>query len=405
MIRSHKQHIAAAMLKILAFGRFLDERPGGIQSHVEHLFRAMQGTVDYVHLVPTRDWTESREDLHGFPVTRKRGVDVDGTVALSPGLIAEAWRLSRRERFDLVHLHFPDPMTHIASMAVPASIPRVITWHADIVRQRYLLPFYRPFLKSAAERAGAIIAPTPRHRDGSPILSQLADQSHIEVVPYGFDLSAFTVPAPTAGRLRAQFGGPVIFTLGRHVSYKGLDVLVRAMTEIRSDAQLVLGGEGPLTPDLKRLARELGVADRIHFVGMVPPNQLTTYYQACNVFCLPSVTVAEAFGIVQVEAMASGKPVVSTRLNTGVDYANRDGVTGFTVTPGNSSELAARLNLLIGDQALAARMGAAARERALGVFTLKGMRDATLRVYESAVGRAGHRKRVATRGELLNVSF
>lgn len=378
---------AAGMLRVLAFGRFLDERPGGIQSHVEHLFRAMRGSVDYVHLVPSREWKDARLTLHGFPAIRKRGIDIDGTVALSPALISEAWRLSRAQKFDLVHLHFPDPMTHIASMAVPASVPRVISWHADIVRQRFILPFYRPFLKAAARNASAIIAPTPRHRDGSPILSALADQSRIKIVPYGFDLAAFAVPAAGAAELRTGFGSPLIFSMGRHVSYKGLDVLIRAMADVGHGARLVLGGEGPLTAELRMLAERTGVADRISFVGMVPPEQLTAYYQACDVFCLPSVTVAEAFGIVQVEAMASGKPVVSTKLNTGVDFANQDGVTGFTVKPGDQHELAARLNLLLGDPGLAARMGAAARDRALGFFTLEQMRDRTLAVYEEAVSR------------------
>lgn len=377
----------ACMLRVLAFGRFLDDKPGGIQSHVEHLFRAMRGSVDYVHLVPSREWKDAKLSLHGFPVVRKGGIDVDGTVAISPGLVTEAWRLSRSEKFDLVHLHFPDPMTHIASLAVPSSVPRVITWHADIVRQRFVLPFYRPLLKRAARTAAAIIAPTPRHRDGSPILSQLADQSRIKIVPYGFDLSAFTVPAPGAANLRARFGSPMIFSMGRHVSYKGLDVLIRALPEIRAGARLVLGGEGPLTADLRLLAERMGVSDRVSFVGRVPPDELTAYYQACDVFCLPSVTVAEAFGIVQVEAMASGKPVVSTRLNTGVDYANQDGVTGFTVTPGDPQELASRLNLLLEDPALAAKMGAAAKDRALGVFTLEQMRDRTLAVYEEAAAR------------------
>lgn len=373
------------MLKVLAFGRFLDDKPGGIQSHVEHLFHAMRGSVDYVHLVPSREWSDARLTLHGFPVIRKRGIDIDGTVSLSPALVSEAWRLSRAQKFDLVHLHFPDPMTHIASMAVPASVPRVISWHADIVRQRFVLPFYRPFLKAAARQAAAIIAPTPRHRDGSPILSQLADQSRIHVVPYGFDVTPFAVPAPLVERVKASFGGPAIFTLGRHVSYKGFDVLIRAMPHIRANVRLVLGGEGPLTGELKRLAAELGVAERVHFVGMVAPEELAAHYQAADVFCLPSVTVAEAFGIVQIEAMAGGKPVVSTKLNTGVDYANQDGITGFTVKPGDVDELAMRLNQLFDDPDLAARMGAAARARALTVFTLEKMRDLTLKVYESAV--------------------
>lgn len=143
------------MLRVLAFGRFLDDKPGGIQSHVEHLFHAMEGLGrDYVHLVPSREWKDARLTLHGFPVIRKRGIDIDGTVAISPALVSEAWRISRQQTFDLVHLHFPDPMTHIASMAVPSSVPRVISWHADIVRQRLILPFYGPFPESRGAQCG-----------------------------------------------------------------------------------------------------------------------------------------------------------------------------------------------------------------------------------------------------------
>lgn len=117
-------------------------------------------------------------------------------------------------------------------------------------------------------------------------MSKVTDQSKIKIVPYGFDLSPFTVPAPGAADLRARFGSPIIFTMGRHVSYKGFDVLIRAMAEVRGDAQLVLGGEGPLTAELRLLAERSGVAKRVHFVGMVPPDQLAAYYQACDVFCL-----------------------------------------------------------------------------------------------------------------------
>ena len=127
------------MLRVLCFGRFFDGIPGGMQTHVDHLFRAMRGQVDFVHLVPSRDHSAFEGQLQGFPLIRTPSWNVDGSLALSPALIAKARQLHRDKPFDLVHLHFPDPMSHAASWAIPSQIPRVITWHADIIRQKMML--------------------------------------------------------------------------------------------------------------------------------------------------------------------------------------------------------------------------------------------------------------------------
>lgn len=370
--------------RVLCFGRFFDEIPGGIQRHVEYLFQGMQGRADMVNLVPARTCKSAKLNLHGFPVYRKAAINIDSSVAFSPVLPLEARRLHREQPFDVVHLHFPDPMSHLASGTIPDSVPRVISWHADVVRQKTLLRAYRGLLLSALRKAAAIIVATPAHIDSSPILNRQEFRAKTHVIPYGFDLQRFGEPADGEA-IRCRYGGPIVFTLGRHVSYKGFDVLIRAMSRVCAETQLVIGGVGPLTADLEALARAEHVADRIHFIGMVDEDDLPAYYQACTVFCLPSVTSAEAFGIVQVEAMAAGRPVISTRLGTGVDYINRHGDTGLTVPPRDPHALAEAINLLTANREMAEAMGLRARAWSQQEFGLDAMATRTLSVYRAAM--------------------
>lgn len=373
-------------IKVLCFGRFYDEIPGGMQRHVEHLFQTLKNDVDYVHLVPSRDWNEACFSLHNAPVIRKRSFNVDGSLAISPGLPAEAFKLNRKIHFDLIHLHFPDPMSHLASLVLPRSIPRVITWHADIVRHKRLLQLYGPLLRRAIGTASAVIAPTPNHIDSSQELSRLAGSSPLHVVPFGFDLDRFTSENKETAAIRARYDAKrIIFALGRHVYYKGFDVLIRAMIDVDPSAELIIGGIGPLTETWKSLARDLGVEKRVHFAGMIDEVQLPAYYQASDIFCLPAINNAEAFGIVQVEAMASGCPIVSTRLSSGVSYVNRHEESGLLVGVENVAELTSALNRLVRDDTLRETLGNQARTRAINMFSAKMMGQRTLAIYRLCV--------------------
>lgn len=157
------------------------------------------------------------------------------------------------------------------------------------------------------------------------------------------------------------------------------------MAMLPEDVRVIIGGSGPLTERWKDLAVSLGLGDRIHFAGLIEEAELPAWYQACDVFCLPAVSEAEAFGIVQVEAMASGKPVVSTRLNSGVKFVNRHGETGLLVQPGSVEELVAALRTLLADDELRIRLGKQARAWALQEFGLDVMGRRTKEVYEQCV--------------------
>jgi len=236
--------------------------------------------------------------------------------------------------------------------------------------------------------ADAIIFPTPAHHSSSQQLGAVTNLSRLHVVPFGTDLTRFQRPAQGVEAIRARGKGrKVIFALGRHVYYKGFEFLIRALREV-PQVHLLLGGRGPLTDELARLVAKLGLADRCEFLGRIPEDALPAHYQACDVFCMPSVERAEAFGFVQLEAMAAGKPVVCCELRNGVTYVNRHGETGLVVPPADPDALAAALRRLSLDDDFRERLGRQARERALREFTLEAMARGTLRVYRNVLEAA-----------------
>jgi rhamnosyl/mannosyltransferase len=374
------------VIRVLTFGRYADESYGGLERYVFELGRALEGEVQFVNIVAHRG---ARPDvpMAGETVYARSVASLGGT-PICPTMPWHALRRHRRAPFDIAHLQFPaDPMAHLACEFLPRTVKRVIGWHSDIVRQRTLLKLYRPFLNRLLRSADAIIAATPVHISASEQLGPVRDSGKFRVVPYGFDLSRFERRPALADDIRRRFGADfLVFALGRHVYYKGFEYLIRALASL-PEAHLALGGEGPLTPRLQQAAREAGVADRVHFVGRIPDRDLPAWYYASDVFCLPSVEPAEAFGIVQVEAMACGRPVVCCNLGSGVNWVNRDGETGLAVPPADVAALAGALQRLARDASLRARLGEQGRRRAFSEFTSAAMAKATLAVYREVLSR------------------
>jgi len=209
------------------------------------------------------------------------------------------------------------------------------------------------------------------------------------VIPFGVDLSKFDrCDKDEVERIRRRYGPRIVVCVGRLIYYKGLDYLVEAMTGV--SARLLVIGDGPLRPRLERQAVVRNIGDRAIFLGEV--RDIVPYYHAADVFVLPSVARSEAFGIVQLEAMACGKPVVNTRLESGVPFVSPHGVTGLTVPPANPGALADAINLLLGDAQRRTEFGNAGRRRVQEEFSLELMIRRTLDVYD-AVGPLKTRER------------
>lgn len=374
-------------MRVLQFGRFWNEQYGGLERHVSLLGKglAAQG-IDVVNLVAAAGQHSHDETDGRYRLVQAPSFGVAYGTALSPALVLKALALHRQEPFDLFHLHFPDPLSHLTSMMLPRNVPRVITWHSDIVRQKRLLTLYKPFLQRITRQADALVAATQAHFDASTQIPKDIPAKRRHVIPYGLDYAPLALSPRTAAlrdelRARAQ-GRGLVFALGRHVYYKGFDVLIEAMQHTdATNALLILGGDGPLRPQLERQAAALGVGDRVVFSGRIPEEDLAAYFNACDVFCLPSVEPSEAFGLVQLEAMACGKPVVCTQLNNGVNVVNVHGQTGFAVPVRDPVALGHCLARLLQDEALRQKLG----EQALAhtrSYSVPAMTASHIRLYQ-----------------------
>jgi rhamnosyl/mannosyltransferase len=177
--------------------------------------------------------------------------------------------------------------------------------------------------------------------------------------------------------------------IGRHRYYKGIDHLLASLQQVEN-AELWIGGDGPMRLEWEQLAAGLGLAERVRFLGDITPEALPGVYSSADLFVLPSTLRAEAFGIVLLEAMAAGLPCVTTELGTGTSYIVQDGKTGRVVRPGDPAALAQVLQELISEPAEMQRMGAAGRERVFNEFTLEHMAERVESIYRTIMDeRAG----------------
>jgi len=376
-------------MRVLHLGRFYDANFGGLERHVAVLIEALKGRVECDNLVANDAWAAETLDLGYYKVYKAPSLGLLAGVAAAPTMPLWARRLHRRHPYDIVHLHFPDPLAHLVWYTMPRGPKLVITWHSDIVRQERLLVWYRPFLDHIVRRADAIIAPTPSHFASSTQLGACRDESRKHVVPFGIDERPYQPTAALLGKaaeIRARYPGKhLVFGVGRHVYYKGFEYLIRAMQEV-PDAVAIIGGSGPFSATYADLVADLGLRSRVELVGRIDEADLPAFYQAADLYCLSSVEKSEAFGLVQLEAMACGKPVVCCQLDNGVNYVNLDEITGLAVPPRDVPALAGAIRRLLGDDALRERLGSAARARVHAEFSMESMARGTLQVYQGVLG-------------------
>jgi glycosyltransferase involved in cell wall biosynthesis len=284
----------------------------------------------------------------------------------------------RKLRPDLVHLHFPFPLGEFANLLCGRSRHSIVTYHSDIIRQKYLFKAYKPFLSMTLKRARFILVTSPRMIETSRVVSLFSDKCR--VVPYGIDLDRFkNADTGLTARLRSKYdGAPLVMFVGRLRWFKGLDYLLAAMRLV--DGRLLIVGEGAEEERLKRRVSAEGLEQKVLFLGEIPNEQMPEYYGLCDVFVLPSSHRSESFGIVQIEAMACGKPVISTELGTGTSFVNLHEKTGLVVPARDSGLLAQGINRLLQDGSLRREFGRNASRRA-EEFSSQSLNEKLVEIY------------------------
>ena len=367
-----------------------------VLQHVKS-FRAVHGGVERVveELVPELNRLPDLDVdvLCQGPERREYALSPRGTVfqtradfAVSSASLSwqdlRAWQRIA-SRYDVVHVHAPWPQSDLNLLLGRFDGAVVVHWHHDIVRQRLLYSLYRGLERWTLRRADCICATSPKLLAESAALEGFRHKA--VAIPIGIGEAAHVTGDAEVRELRARHGGrAMVFALGRLVRHKGFEYLVRSAASLAPRALILIGGEGPLRGALESLIRELGVADKVELLGRIGDREVELHMRACSAFCLPSIQKSEAFGIVQVEAMRAGRPVVSTRIHgSGVDWVNQDGVTGLTVEACNPAALAQALNQIVGDAEVARRFGGNARKRYEELFTARRMAEQVRAMYGS----------------------
>ncbi len=363
-------------LRVLHVGKFYPPHMGGIETHLQALCGALLSHADVRVLVSSDDRRTIEETVDAVPVARLATLLTAFSTSISPAMVSRI----RDSQADLVHIHLPNPAAVLAYLASGHRGRLIVTYHSDTVKQKFLGRMFEPFLNAALRKSAAIIATSPNYLATSPVLQAFRDRCHI--IPYGIDTAQFeNCDAEAVRGVRERFGERLVVSVGRLVYYKGFEVLIRAMASVHG--KLVIVGDGPLRGELQSLAAGLGVTDKVVFAGEINNAGLTLYYHAADLFALASVARSEAFGIVQIEAMAAGLPVVNTGLDSGVPFVSLDGQTGLTVPPGDAPALAAAINRLLDDHTLRQTLGHAGLRRAKQEFSLDTMLRRTLQLYEN----------------------
>lgn len=296
---------------------------------------------------------------------------------IAPGMISQLRRIC--QEYDIIHVHHPDPMACLALYLSGYKGRVVLHWHSDIAKQRFLLQLYRPLQHWLLKRADVVVGTSPVYMQESPHLAHW--QHKVCCLPIGIEPVSPNKEA--VEELRSRYGGRhIIFSLGRLVPYKGYRYLIEAARYLSEDYVVLIGGTGPLHNELQERIRHWGVTDRVKLLGRISEEDLPAYYGACSLFCLSSVQKTEAFGIVQIEAMSCGKPVVATRIpQSGVAWVNSDEESGLNVEPGDARALASALRRICEDEELGRLLSAGARERFQRLFHIDRMIDETINLY------------------------
>jgi glycosyltransferase involved in cell wall biosynthesis len=349
---------------------------GGIENHIKTLSEAQAAAGHDVSVLVTNPGRQlSREVVKGVQVIRAWRVTTVASTPLSPIFPL----LLAQQQPDITHLHFPYPVGEVSQLMMRNGRSTIITYHSDVVKQQSILRWYRPLLLQILQKADRIIATTDRYIASSPYLAPLAHKC--DIVPLAVAPQDFCDVTP----LFPAAAVPTLLFMGQHRYYKGVDDLIQAMPKIQ--ARLLIGGDGPMRTAWTQLTHELGVQEKVKFVGRVSEEALPRLYASADIFVLPANARAEAFGKVLLEAMAEALPCITTEVGTGTSFVVQDGVTGFVVPPKSPERLATAVHTLLADKSLRHQMGQAGRERVQREFTPEKMIARVHAIYEDVLGK------------------
>lgn len=337
-------------MKILQIGKFFPPYFfGGIETvscalH-EELQKKQNVKADFIGFLPKKYTDDIQVDEHVYLCK----TDIDKFSAqLSKSFFRKYKNI--RNNYDIIIINMPHP---VANMALWLYRPKknvkvILYWHSDIVKQKKLLFFYKPFQNWLINRADAVIAPTKIHTSESDCRKLFQNKKFIYNIPY-----ILRYENHTSKYKLTDNGKKVIFACGRLIYYKGFNVLIDAAKYISDDVIVHISGTGKLHDELKNQIDSNGLQNKVKLLGRLSDEELKKEYENCYIYCFPSTERGEMMGMVQFEALSYGKPIISTNIpRSGAPTLNIEGVTGFKVPVYDSKSLAEKINTVVNDSEL-----------------------------------------------------
>lgn len=365
-------------MKILQLGKFYPIK-GGVEKVMYDLMTGLseQGIdCDMMCTFAGNGKQTFPVNSHAWLLGCKKWMQCASTM-ISPEMVFRLHRICKE--YDVIHIHHPDPMACLALFFSGYKGRVILHWHSDIVKQKKLLHLYIPFQEWLVKRADVIVGTTPVYLKASPFIAGMQDKTCC--LPIG--VRPLPEMPEEAKSIRNRYPGKkIVFSLGRLIEYKGYRYLIEAANYLNDDYVILIGGTGPLQASLEQQIQRSGLEKKVYLLGFLPDSLLPAYYQACDMFCLSSIQKSEAFGIVQIEAMSCGKPVVATEIpGSGVPWVNKHGVSGLNVPVGDARALAGAITEILADDEKYAAFARQALERYRTCFTYEKMISNCLKIY------------------------
>ncbi|MGZ2369849.1 glycosyltransferase [Ancylomarina sp. YFZ004] len=335
-------------MKVLHIGKFYPPYFGGIEKVNFDLVEGLNSSNFSVDvLCSNHDTNGNHFTEEMYSIYRVKTIGVVASTPISVGFSSLLKKI--QNEYDLIHIHLPNPLANLAVFLTRPKCKIIIHWHSDIVKQKILLKLYSPLQNWLLNRADKIVATSPNYIDGSKYLQKFKNKTNY--IPLGIDILELEVDYAAVTRIRNEYRNKkIVFGLGRLIYYKGFEYLIDAAKDFDENIVVLIGGVGKLERELKQRINDNNLQDKVVMLGKIPFNELGAYYKACDLFCMPSIEKSEAFGVVQIEAMAFGKPIVSTNIHgSGVPWVNKDNVSGKVVSPKDSKKLGNAIKSILSD--------------------------------------------------------
>ncbi len=367
-------------MKVLHIGKYYPPYPGGIESYCKVICEGLFSRNIGVDIVVSNDMNKfTHTNINGIDVFRLPRLKSLRSIPICPAMPFFVKKLLKTNHYDIVHIHFPNPMGEISFLFSGFKGKKIITYHADHGFNNRLKTLYLPVVNNMLRKCSNIIFSSENYLNNRTLLDKYRNKCRIVPIPLNpYFLSQ--IDYKKVSQIKEKYGNFILF-VGNLNSYKGQEYLIKAMKNINSN--LIMIGSGANNSNIKKLINKMHLENKIFIIDRVGNDELKSFLDACEVLCLPSVSQAETFGIVLLEAMARSKPVISTELGTGTSWVNKDGKTGFVVSPGSVGELSDAISKILGNEKLKEQMGNNAKKRVLDYFTVDKTIDSLVSLYKN----------------------